>query len=279
MCKEESIYFEDFDSIDEAALVKKSRDEGPPKEQLLAAEQGDPEAQYDIGSEYVRGYFYVANLEEGIRLLKLAAAQGHEGARRDLENVEKAQEYRISAEGGDAEAQYLIGRCHYHGIGTEYDPKKGVEWYRCAAEQGHVEAMYELGKYNKLEGIRDGFGVDRELLAEARKWYIAAARRGHARAAYQLGDIYYFGFGFSRFENHRKEAVMCYEFAAERGVPEAQYSLGICYEYGYGIEKDFEKAVKWYRLAAEQGNDKAIEALKKMGFPTDGYTVKWQHLQ
>ena len=40
-------------------------------------------------------------------------------------------------------------------------------------------------------------------------------------------------------------------------MPWAQYSLGVSYEIGEGVAQDSAEAVKWYRLAAEQGNDDA----------------------
>src|SRR4029453_6467100 len=41
---------------------------------------------------------------------------------------------------------------------------------------------------------------------------------------------------------------------AERGDVQAQNSLGAMYYNGKGVVKDFKEAVKWYRLAAAQGN-------------------------
>jgi TPR repeat protein len=40
--------------------------------------------------------------------------------------------------------------------------------------------------------------------------------------------------------------------------------LGYCYKNGRGVSKDELEAVKWYRKAAEQGNDCAIKALKEL---------------
>ena len=41
---------------------------------------------------------------------------------------------------------------------------------------------------------------------------------------------------------------------AEAGDPEAQCHLGICYYNGEnGIEKDLEKAVRWFDCAARKG--------------------------
>ena len=44
-----------------------------------------------------------------------------------------------------------------------------------------------------------------------------------------------------------------YRLAADQGDQNAQYHLGLCYEYGKGVKKDMKQAVKWYRKAAEQG--------------------------
>ena len=35
----------------------------------------------------------------------------------------------------------------------------------------------------------------------------------------------------------------------------------VCYENGQGVEADVNEAVKWYRKAAEQGYDKAMNKL------------------
>jgi TPR repeat protein len=40
---------------------------------------------------------------------------------------------------------------------------------------------------------------------------------------------------------------------AEQGDAFAQFSLGIMYDNGEGVPQDYAEAVKWYRLAAEQG--------------------------
>jgi TPR repeat protein len=41
--------------------------------------------------------------------------------------------------------------------------------------------------------------------------------------------------------------------SAECGDPESQFHLGMCYKNGDGVNKDETEAVKWFRLAAEQG--------------------------
>ena len=49
------------------------------------------------------------------------------------------------------------------------------------------------------------------------------------------------------------EAVKWYRLAAEQGDALAQNNLGAMYDNGEGVPQDYAEAVKWYRLAAEQG--------------------------
>ena len=258
-------------------LYKAMFEEGPPESLILSAEQGDPKSQCELGLDYMFGYDTAPNFEESLKWLNLAAAQGNEDALKMLEQVEKAKKLLLDAEGGDLEAQYQTGRYYYYGYGLAVDIEKAKDWYVRAAERGHTEAMYELGFHYDLSGdeLKDGY---RESMLEARKWYTLAAKQGHAEAAYRLGRIYYYGFGFDRFEDHRGEAIKCFEFAAEKGLDEAQYTLAVCYYWGYGTEKNVEKSLKWLRMAAEQGNKDAIDWLRALGQPVDCYTVKEKRL-
>ena len=49
------------------------------------------------------------------------------------------------------------------------------------------------------------------------------------------------------------EAVRWYRLAAEQGHATAQSNLGVMHAKGEGVLKDNAEAVRWYRLAAEQG--------------------------
>ena len=53
------------------------------------------------------------------------------------------------------------------------------------------------------------------------------------------------------------EAVKWYRLAAEQGHASAQYNLGVMYDQGEGVPENDTEAVRWYRLAAEQGDPKA----------------------
>jgi TPR repeat protein len=62
------------------------------------------------------------------------------------------------------------------------------------------------------------------------------------------------------------EAAKWYRRAAEQGNDGAQLFLGIMYQDGRGVPQDYAEAVTWYRRAAEQG---IAEAQNNLGYMYD----------
>lgn len=88
----------------------------------------------------------------------------------------------------------------------------------------------------------------------------SAAERNHAPAIYNLGLCYEKGLGVTANE---KTAMELYKSAASLDHPEALYNLGIYYGQGRGgLKADQETAIRLLRLAAVQGQQAAVEALK-----------------
>ena len=54
-----------------------------------------------------------------------------------------------------------------------------------------------------------------------------------------------------------KEALKWWRLAAEQGQARSQYNLGVMLKDGRGVPQDYKEAIKWFRLAAEQGVAKA----------------------
>ncbi|MBW1849507.1 MAG: sel1 repeat family protein [Deltaproteobacteria bacterium] len=57
---------------------------------------------------------------------------------------------------------------------------------------------------------------------------------------------------------------------AQEGDPYAQYTLGVMFAKGHGVPHDYKKALKWCRLAAEQGLAPAQFVLGDMYFFAQG---------
>ena len=86
-----------------------------------AAEHGNPDAQYLLGTLSLEGKGVARSPSEAARWLRKAAEQGHSGA------------------------QHSLGTLYAGGIGVGRSMSEAVRWYRKAAEQGNAEAMNNLG--------------------------------------------------------------------------------------------------------------------------------------
>lgn len=51
-----------------------------------------------------------------------------------------------SAQEGNIDSQYLLGKLYQEGKGTSPDYAKAIHWYQQAAQKNHPEALFELGK-------------------------------------------------------------------------------------------------------------------------------------
>ena len=131
-------------------------------------------------------------------------------------NANDIEVLREKAEGGDAEAQFLLGSAYDKGDEVERDFGKAVGWFLKAAEQGNVDAQFNLGV-----SYEQGQGVERDLKT-AVKWYHKAADQGDSDAQFNLGEAYEEGRGI---EQNIDEAIKWFRKAAEQEDAEAQKRL------------------------------------------------------
>lgn len=96
-----------------------------------------------------------------------------------------------------------------------------------------------------------------EAAAETR--YAAAlpqAEAGDAEAQFMVAEALRRGAGVTR---DLDRAVRWYRKAADKGQVGAQYALGTLYEKGEGVPRDYARAAEWYRLAANLGHHAGAE--------------------
>ena len=100
------------------------------REWTALAEQGDAEAQFNVGNMYDRGEGVIQDYKTAAKWYALAAEQGH------------------------IKAQFNVGNMYYKGLGLIQDYKTAAKWYALAAEQGYAAAQSNLGiMYYKGEGV------------------------------------------------------------------------------------------------------------------------------
>jgi TPR repeat protein len=94
----------------------------------------------------------------------------------------------------------------------------------------------------------------KERVRKLRQLLARAAGRHTPFAQYNLGACYNDGTGVAQ---DYAEALRWYRLAADQGLGNAQFNIGVYYTDGIGVARDDAEAVRWYRLAADQGNASA----------------------
>jgi len=148
---------------------KRKKDQAQFNSYKQLAEQGDANAQYNLGVCFENGMHVTKDMTQAINWYRKAAERGNVDAECKLgqlfcysvikDNVEIVDWVRRAAELGYAKAQCSMGIYYYYGHGVTKDRAQAVSWYHKAAEQGYVLAQYNLGniyKNGKNEIKKDG---------------------------------------------------------------------------------------------------------------------------
>eukprot|EP01031_Cornospumella_fuschlensis_P022534 gene22534-27503_t len=254
----------------------------------IAAKQDLMAAQRDLSSHYFNGYGVPENEEQGVYWLRRAAEQGDADACFELANYfidkghnntdtnaiypeEAMQWLRVASQLNHLEAKAMLGTAlvfgnntnnHYHNYDEDIDHNnsssvshqemEGVVLLKDAAERGHADAQFYYSRC-LMEG-RGNVEKDPQL---AFHWLSSAAAQGHGAAELDLGLTYWWGcfppYDLSIAEDYQK-AVFWLRKAADKGFGLAQLTLGEFYLQGLGVEQDHEKAVSFFRQAANSSD-------------------------
>lgn len=161
---------------------------------------------------------------------------------------------RISAEQGDAEAQFALAQVLLIGIGVEKDEAEAMKWALRAAERGVLRAQVVYGR-----SLLIGQNSLRKNAEEGMAWLRRAAEAGDADAQVLLGLCYTSKQFPSEQEN--AEAVRLFTLAAAQGNAVAMCKLGHCCLSGRSGVVSEEKAIEWYVKSAEAGVTEAQVSL------------------
>jgi len=174
------------------------------------ADQGDADAQYNLGSIYYFGKGITKNYQIAFEWYKKAAEQGH------------------------AQAQENLGSMYYRKGTTEND-QKAIKWFTKAAEQGDVEAQIMLGL------IYDQGFITKKNVRKAFKWYkkVVEQGRGSRWTFLRVGYMYYHGEGTTK---NYKKAFKWFKKSARLGDGESNFYLANMYYNGKGTTKNYKKA-------------------------------------
>jgi len=139
---------------------------------------------------------------------------------------------------GNKDSEYYLG-CIYRlgGHGIEKNNEKSIFWHTKAAKKGHILSQFNLAHIE----------LERNNLKEAINWFKKAADAGLVIAQYNLGCLY---IQKDSVKNIQKGLELI-EKSANSDLVNAQAYLGQLYETGDIVEKDENKAIYWYKKAAD----------------------------
>jgi TPR repeat protein len=150
-------------------------------ELTAAAEQGDVNAQFNLGLMYDNGLGVLEDNATSIMWFTKAAEKGYAGAQRSLgimydigegvpeDNATAVMWYTKAAEQDDGAAQYSLGLMYATGDGVPEDYAIAYMWSNLAAAQGHElsKVLKEIvTKKMTREDISKAQALSRECLAQ-----------------------------------------------------------------------------------------------------------------
>lgn len=168
----------------------------------MAAEKNHPTANYDLGVYYLK----INETEKGFYYLRKALMYGfyfsdikigdvyylkekinkidrkNISTNKNLQNAFKF--YKIAADSGNKNAQFMVGHMYGAGEGVKRDYKKAFYYYKLSADQGHVEAQLNVGllSYSGHLGSQD--------LYLCYKYIKLAADKDDNKACYVLSSCF-----------------------------------------------------------------------------------------
>ena len=130
--------------------------------------------------------------------------------------VEAVRLFRLAAEQGHAEAQYMLAKLRYiyrYDEAVDVSDEEAARWACLAARQGHREAQSEVGIFYLW-----GRGVEQNV-EEALRWFRLAAEGGDSEAQYYLGLCYYWGEGVER------DVILCRQWLEKAAGQNHYYAI------------------------------------------------------
>lgn len=147
---------------------------------------------------------------------------------------------RIAEKTQTSESLAKLAYYYETGYGTERNIDKSSELYAKVIEKCSAEEFFDIAEYFAQCD-------DKREKEQAHRWYTLAARKGNAKIIKDIA-LYYV------MEENIKKAVEYYEKAAILGDIDAMTILGDFYYYGNDVEKDYAKAIRFYKKAFESRN-------------------------
>lgn len=237
----------------------------------ILSSRGDEESSVEYGELLVFGVGVEKNLAAGLELLTKAAARKNADAYLILsrlyltsyeeKNIDLSISYALCAKDlGSHEAAELLGDIYISESEGKYDVSAAIKYYDSANELGSDSAGE---KSRKLKSKRKMLFEDALLAAKsdsekAYAIFVESASMGYTPAMMELAKLARSGIGARKSRN---ATFSWYKMAADAGEQEAYYPVALCYYLGFGVNRDFKKAIEYFKSAERTGDSRAHEKI------------------
>ena len=167
-----------------------------------------------------------------------------------------------ASEQGHTDAMFSLAM-YFRGDGSTEQQKDSEEmlyYMKMAADRGHCKSQRMLGFAH-----RNGDGVQRNLIL-ARQYLTLAAEQGDKAARFELETLE----EEEAEEKARAEADRVRLSQLDPTDVDELYLTAVRYKEGEGVAKDNKEAVRYFRLAADQGHARALYFLANSYRDGDG---------
>ncbi len=157
--------------------------------------------------------------------------------------------YTRAVEAGGKEYALHLGWIHLQEDLVDPNPSLAEKWFRRSLDAGNLSARIPLASV-LVDDVRGG--GDPERILEARELLDLALDDETLLASFYLARIFMEGVGV--IDADAGEAFRYARLGAESGHQQMQGWLGVMVLRGVGVEPDPVEALKWFNLAAAEGD-------------------------
>ncbi len=229
---------------------------------MMAAEKGDAEAQFQLGTFYLMGQAGYTDESKGRQWIQSAADKNNVYAIQTLadsyfigdftdQDIQQAVAYlERGVAAGYYRSQIGLARCYGAGQGVERNLNKAFELYNKAAVHNDIFALFQLGEYHSDDR------VGKKDLTKAFSYYMRAAELGDSDAMTRVAQSYFLGSGTTKDENKGMEWL---QRAVDQKNPGACFMMSGLVGKGKSKEERLKIKMKLMCDAATWGSDEALD--------------------
>lgn len=265
--------------IEDETIIKEAVKESPPDSNILLnkpndvlvrdslfvnklinnANAGNPESLTLLGRIYEKG--------DGVDIDKVKAASFYIRAYRLespragilLWNLIQEKEFytllRNKIFSGNVEAKYVWGMLFALGLENSITEQQAIQFLIDASKSEYIPALVEMGFLYYTGKIVEK-NIDKGIL-----YWFTAAQLGNIEAEIRIAMSSLIDRSSDKVLS---SAIQTLNKGIKNGSVLAQAALGFCYRYGIAVKKNYADAVRYYRDAAQRGNNFSYRELQSI---------------